>query len=195
MRSSASMHSNDNEMMPMGWYAAYTRHQHEKSAAQILREKGFDVLLPLYQVAHRWKDRTQVVSLPLFPCYLFTRVNLGTRLQVLQTPGICQLVEFAGRPVSVPDQEIISLKTLVQSSARYEPHPFLHSGDRVHIKQGPLAGIEGILVRFKNQYRVVLSVELLQQSVAVEVDLAGIERTVGAQIQSSFNMSQSKCIA
>lgn len=183
------------EMMPLGWYAAYTRHQHEKSAAQILREKGFDVLLPLYQAAHRWKDRTQIVQLPLFPCYLFARVSLQSRLQVLQTPGICQLIEFAGQPVSVPEQEIASIRTLVESSARYEPHPFLHSGDRVEITRGPLAGIEGILVRFKNQFRVVLSVALLQQSVAVEVELAGLERKVAAQKPASFHMSPSKCIA
>lgn len=195
MRSMRGMDSEAREMMPLGWYAAYTRHQHEKSAAQILREKGFEVLLPLYPAAHRWKDRTQVVHLPLFPCYLFARVSLQNRVQVLQTPGICQLVEFAGQAVCVPEQEIDSLKTLMESSARYEPHPFLHSGDRVQIKHGPLAGIEGILVRFKNQFRVVLSVGLLQQSVAVEVDLAGIERTAAAQMPAGFKLSPSKCVA
>lgn len=181
--------------MPLGWYAAYTRHQHEKSAAQILREKGIDTLLPLYQVAHRWKDRTQLVHLPVFPCYVFVRASLQTRLNILQTPGICQLVGFAGQPVVIPEHEIDSLRTLVESSARYEPHPYLHSGDLVHIKLGPLAGIEGILTRFKNQYRVVLSVQLLQQSVAVEVDLAGIERSPVPQIPANPARSPSGCIA
>jgi transcription antitermination factor NusG len=189
----ASMKNSD--IMPLGWYAAYTRHQHEKSAAQILREKGFDALLPLYQAAHRWKDRTQLVHLPVFPCYLFVRASLQSRVNVLQTPGICQLVEFAGQPVAIPEAEMDSLRALVNSSARYEPHPYLHSGDRVYVKYGPLAGIEGILTRFKNQYRVVLSVQLLQQSVAVEVDLAGIERLASAQISANLTASPAKCIA
>lgn len=181
--------------MPLGWYAAYTRHQHEKSATQILREKGFEALLPLYQAAHRWKDRTQLVHLPVFPCYIFVRASLESRVRVLQTPGICQLVGFAGQPVAIPEDEVDSLRILVESSARYEPHPYLHSGDRVHVKHGPLAGIEGILTRFKNQYRVVLSVQLLQQSVAVEVDLAGIERSPAPQIPANLTRTPSRCIA
>jgi transcription antitermination factor NusG len=195
MRSNVDKTLDDCNIMPLGWYAAYTRHQHEKSAAQILQEKGFDALLPLYQVAHRWKDRTQMVRLPVFPCYVFVRASLQSRLKVLQTPGICQLVGFAGQPTAIPECEMDSLRALVKSSARYEPHPYLHSGDCVQIKYGPLAGIEGILTRFKNQYRVVLSVQLLQQSVAVEVDLAGIERTASAQIPASLATSPSKCIA
>jgi len=163
-------------MMPMGWYAAYTRHQHEKSAAQILIHSGIEVLLPLYQAAHKWKDRTQVVCLPVFPCYLFVRASLESRVQVLRTPGVVQFVGVAKQPSLVPDLQIEYIRRAAESVGGLQPHPYLHSGDQVLVKRGPLAGVEGILTRFKGQYRVVLSVHLLQQSVAVEVDLTDLER-------------------
>ncbi|HEV2495931.1 MAG TPA: UpxY family transcription antiterminator [Terriglobia bacterium] len=158
------------------WYAIHTSHQHEKSVSSLLTQKGFDVFLPLYRAAHRWKDRTQQVSLPLFPGYLFLHGGFDRRLAVLTTPGIHGLVSFGQRPAPIPQSEIDAVRRMVAGNAHCEPHPFLKCGDWIRVKSGPLVGLEGILVRKKNLFRLVLSVELLQQSVAVEVDAHLVER-------------------
>jgi transcription antitermination factor NusG len=164
---------------PRSWYALYTRHQHEKTVAHILTNKGFETLLPLYTVAHRWKDRTKLLSLPLFPCYVFLKGGLERRLDIMTTPGIHALVSNAGQPAAIPPVEIDAIRRAVESGSRVEPHPLLKCGDWVRVKCGPLAGIEGILVRKKNLYRLVLSVEMLGKAVAVEVDAFLIERLNG----------------
>jgi len=157
------------------WYAVYTKHHHEKTASELLAGKGFEVFLPLYRAERRWKDRNKVVSLPLFPGYLFLRTSLGRRVEILRTPGVFWLVESAGRPCEVPDLEIEALRRVTESPARIAPHRFLKCGDAVRIREGALAGIEGILTRVRNRYRVVLSVELLQKSIAVEVEASLLE--------------------
>jgi len=162
------------------WYALYTRHQHEKTVARILSNKGHDVFLPLYGVAHRWQDRTKQLSLPLFPCYVFLRGGLDRRLQILSTPGVYTIVGWAGRPAVIPQAEIDAVRRLVESSLRVEPHPFLKCGDRVRVKSGPLQGLEGILVRKKNVFRLVISVEMLGRSAAVEIDGSCLERVSSA---------------
>ena len=159
-----------------GWYALYTRHQHEKCVHRILTGKGFEAFLPLYTSAHQWKDRVKRVSLPLFPCYVFLRAPFSQWLPVLTTPGVHAVVGFGGQPASIPDAEIDALQRVIESSVKAEPHPFLKCGDRVRVKTGPLRGLEGILVRQKNWCKLLLSVEMLQRSVAVEVDLAIVER-------------------
>lgn len=163
-------------VMPDGWYAVYTRHQHEKSAAGLLTDKGFEVLLPLYQTTHRWKDRRQSVLLPLFRSYLFIRASITRRIEILTTPGVCWLVGSGGYPTQLPEHEIEAVRKLAASRYSYQPHPFLNTGERVRVIKGLLYGLEGILTRVKNQGRVVLSVELLRQSAAVEVDLDTLER-------------------
>lgn len=160
-----------------GWYAIYTRHQHEKSAADFLARKGFETFLPLYSATHRWKDRNKVVSLPLYPNYVFLHGGVDRRIAILSTPGTVGLVEFAGRACKIPPVEIEVMRRVVESRINVEPHPFLNCGDWVRVKSGALEGIEGILVRKKNQNRLVLSVDLLQKSVAVEVDAFAVERT------------------
>lgn len=157
------------------WYAAYTKHQHEKAAYEILSRHGFEVFLPLYAASHRWKDRTKTVLLPVFPCYLFLRTNLERKLDILKTPGVFSLVESGGRACEVPESDIDGIRRIVQSSARAEPHPVLKSGEYVRVFRGPLAGLCGILTRMKGNCRVVLSVELLQKAIAVEVDLSMVE--------------------
>jgi transcription antitermination factor NusG len=158
------------------WYAVYTKHQHEKSATNVLTRKGFKVLLPLYHTAHRWKDRMQIVALPVFPCYLFLHTSLQRKLEILQTPGVFWLVGHGGHASLVPDSDIESIRKIMQGGAHVEPHSYLKSGDRVRVLAGPMAGVEGILTRVKNRYRVVLSVDLLQKAVAVEVDVSSVER-------------------
>lgn len=157
------------------WYALYTRHQHEKVVARMLADKGFEVFLPLYFTAHRWQDRTRQLSLPLFPGYVFLRTGLDRRAHVVTTPGVHHFVPSAERPVAIAPPEIEAVRQLTAKSPRVEPHPFLKRGDWVRIKAGPLAGLEGVLTRWKGAFKLVLGVELLQQSVAVEVELADVE--------------------
>jgi len=175
------------------WYAVYTKHQHEKSAKSILAQKGFEVLLPLYRSAHRWKDRTQIVLLPIFPCYLFLRASLNRKLEILRTPGVFWLVENAGHACAVPDSDIEGIRKITEGAAHAEPHPFLKTGMRVRVKVGPLAGVEGILSRVKNQYRIVLSVELLRQAVSVEVDISIVEPLGASRGVSLQALMESGC--
>ncbi len=172
------------------WYAVYTKHQHEKNAAEILTKKGFDVLLPLYRAAHRWKDRSQVVLLPLFPCYVFLQANLDRKSEVLRTPGVFWFVGNGGRACAIPFSEIDAVRRATRGPARFEPHPFLKSGDRVRSGSGVLAGVEGFLTRVKNECRVVLSVELLQKAVAVEVDISIVEPVLPPQRPSAALLSE-----
>jgi transcription antitermination factor NusG len=158
------------------WYVLYTRHQHEKTVAQMLCNKGFEILLPLYSSVNRWKDRTKLITLPLFPCYVFLKGGLERRVDIMKTPGVNALVSSAGRPASVPAEEIEAIQRIVASGADVEPHPFMKCGDRVKVKGGPLMGLEGILVRKKDLYRLVLSVEMLGKSASVEVDSFLVER-------------------
>lgn len=161
-----------------GWYALHTRYQHEKVVAQILAHKQFDVFLPQYTAIHHWKDRDRRLSLPLFPCYLFIRGRLERRLDILTTPGVVGWVGVGG-PSVIPADEMEAVRRVVERIDKVEPHPYLACGDRVRVRTGPLAGMEGVLVRKKNLYRLVLSVEILQRSAAVEVDVSCVERVTG----------------
>jgi transcription antitermination factor NusG len=152
------------------WCAVYTRHQHERSVGEMLQAKGFEVFLPLYDSTRRWKDRKKVLSLPLFPCYVFLRGGLDRRLPVLTTPGVHMMLTRGERIATIPEEEIQAIRRTVEGRLRVEPHPFLRCGDRVRVIRGSLEGVEGILARKKNLYRLVLSVEMLAQSVAVEID-------------------------
>ena len=159
----------------ISWYALYTRHQHEKMVAQTLAGKGFEVFLPLYSAIHRWQDRNKRLSLPLFPGYVFMRTRPDRRAGALTTPGVHYFVPNASRPVPIPPAEIESVRQLTERSTRVEPHPFLKGGDWVRVKAGPFEGVEGMITRWKGVFRLVLSVDLLQQSVAVEVDAFTVE--------------------
>jgi transcription antitermination factor NusG len=157
------------------WCVLYTRHQHEKTVAEILSAKGFEVFLPLYESIRRWKDRSKTLMLPLFPCYVFVRGGFSRRLQVVTTPGVHMLL-FHGEQVAViPEIEIQAIRTAVGGQFRVEPHPFLKCGERVRVIRGSLEGVEGILVRKKNLYRLVLSVDMMAKSVAVEIDATDVE--------------------
>ena len=147
--------------IPSDWYALYTRYQHEKNVALSLSDKGFEVFLPLYTAVHRWKDRDKRLSLPLFPCYIFLRNPTERWLSILAT---------------ISSEEIDAVKRGVGSCLKLEPHPFLECGDRVRLRAGPLEGLEGLLVRKKSVWKLVVSVEMLQRSVAVEVDATMVER-------------------
>lgn len=159
------------------WWVLYTRHQHEKAVAEMLSAKGFEVFLPLYESIRVWKDRSKLLSLPLFPCYVFLRGGLNRRLQVVTTPGV-HMILFHGEHIAiVPETEIHAIRKAVEGPFHVEPHPFLKCGERVRVTRGSLEGVEGILVRKKNLYRLVLSVDMMAQSVAVEIDATDVEPT------------------
>jgi transcription antitermination factor NusG len=140
--------------------------------AAALARKGLAGFLPLYRSRRRWSDRIKELELPLFPGYVFCWFAYGERLKVLKTPGVTSLVRFGKTVIPVPDQEIQNLKILVSSGLPVSPWPVLQVGQRIHIVHGPLSGVDGILLRIKDSWRVVVSVSLLSRSVAVEIDRA-----------------------
>jgi transcription antitermination factor NusG len=154
------------------WYAAYTSANHEKRVALQLGQRSIEHFLPLYESVRRWKDRQVRLQMPLFPGYVFVQLALRDRLQVLQVPGVAKLVGFNGTPAALPPEEIETLRRGLEGGLRVEPHPFLTVGRRARIIAGPFAGLEGILKRKKSRLRVVVSLELIQRSVAVDVDVA-----------------------
>jgi transcription antitermination factor NusG len=174
----------ESAMCPSPWWAVYTRHQHEKVVAEMLSTKGFEVFLPLYESVRRWKDRRMLLSLPLFPCYVFVRGGVDRKLHVVTTPGIHMILYHGEKVAIIPDQEIEAIQRAVTGTYRIEPHPFLKCGMRVRVIRGSLEGVEGILTRKKNLFRLVLSVDMLAQSVSVEVNAADVE-TCGSSADTS----------
>jgi len=167
------------------WYAVHTRHQHEKNVARVLADKGFEAFLPLYTAVHRWKDRDKQLSLPLFPCYVFLRSPLDRWQPILTTPGVHSVLGFGGKRSMIPHTEIEAIRRMVGSPLKAEPHPFLKCGDRVRLRAGALQGLEGILLRKRNVWKLLVSVEMLQRSVAVEVDASMVERVGSKWIESA----------
>jgi transcription antitermination factor NusG len=158
------------------WYAAHTRHQHEKMVATMLANKGFEVFLPLYSEVRQWRDRLKRVELPLFSCYVFLRGDLDRRLAIVSTPGVHGLVTSAGKLAGIPEEEIDAVRSVIANRVKVEPYPFLKCGDLVRVKSGALRGLEGFLVRKKGQARLIISVALVERSVAAEVDSNAVER-------------------
>lgn len=177
------------------WNVVYTRHQHEKAVSDSLARSGVEVFLPTYNVIRQWTDRKKQLSLPLFPCYVFVRSCFAQFVNIFATPGFHSVVMFAGRPASISECEIGAIRKAVESKVRAEPHPFLCCGDRVRVRSGPLADLEGILVRKKGSYRLVLSLELLRKSIAVEVDAFSVQRLPRRSIGSLISAVQSKTLA
>ena len=160
---------------PAHWYALQTYPRHEKRLHEDLRLRALESFLPLYETVHRWKNGCKVrVELPLFPGYLFVKIDPRERFKVLNLPGAVSIVGSASGPWPLPDSDIDSLRTSVQSG-KFEPHPYVAAGQRVRIKSGPLADLTGFLVRQSGGFRVVLSVELIRQATAVEVDADEVE--------------------
>ena len=159
----------------VNWYAAHVCSRHEKQVFSQLQERQIETFLPLYRSVRRWKDRRKELELVLFPGYVFVHIDLKDRLRILQLPSVVRFVSFNGQPAALQDSEIELLSKGLASGVRAEPHPYLKVGNRVRIRSGPLAGAEGILVRRKDKFRVVLSIDLIMRSVAVEVDEADID--------------------
>src|SRR5271154_6067614 len=169
-----TQHSDSDGLTPdlFPWFALQVRTRNEAGVAEQLSGRGYERFLPLYKVRKRWSDRIKEVDAPLFPGYLFCRFDPQDRLPILKTPGVMQIVGFKNGPVAVDESEIQALQTIVAAGAPHQPWPFLTAGDRVRIESGPLLGLEGILTEVRRSHRLILSVTLLQRSVAVEIDSA-----------------------
>ncbi len=158
------------------WFAAYTYPRHEKKVAEYLSWSGVESFLPLYKEARTWKNGLRVViEKPLFPSYVFVHIDVSDSLKILRTPSVASLVTVAGAPAPLANREVEALMAGV-SQLDLLPHPYLRKGDRVRVKSGPFAGQEGVLVLWKNRWRVVISIDLLMQAVSVEIDSSSLER-------------------
>lgn len=159
------------------WYALHTRSRHEKVAAEELWKRQIECFLPLREVVSKWKDRRKRVQFPLFPGYLFVHTQIHQRrLDIVKVPAVVRILGLHGEPLPIPDDQIQAVKTLVFSTLEYDPYPYLGEGARVRILRGPLRGLQGILLEKKNRYTFILSIDLIQKSVACEVDAADVEK-------------------
>jgi len=159
----------------MQWYAVSVRPRHEKLVTRHLEHQGLNHFLPVYRSVRRWKDRRKELDMALFPGYVFVNLDLRDRLLVLRAPGTVQFVTFQGQPAAIPESEIRALEASLSAGLRVQPHPYLHQGARVRLKRGPLVGTEGIMIRRKERFRLVLSIDLIMRSVMFEVDEADVE--------------------
>jgi len=157
------------------WYALRVRSRHEDAVARHLEARGLESFLPLYRSQRRWSDRVKEIDLPLFPGYVFCHFNAMNRLPILTTPGVVHVVGAGKIPVPIDETEIAAIQVAAKSGLPSEPWPSLCIGHRVRIEHGPLLGIQGILSGFRGHRRLVLSVTLLQRSIAVQVDEAWVQ--------------------
>ena len=156
------------------WYAVWTRSRHEAAVREQLANKGIEAFLPTVTRWSRWKDRKKRIDWPLFPGYCFARIGATETLPVLSCAGVVAFVSFEGRPATIPEREIESVRTLVESELRFDPCPLVREGDLVEVVRGPLRGVVGRLIRKGSHARLVLSVGLIGQGVTVEVDAADV---------------------
>jgi transcription antitermination factor NusG len=157
------------------WFAAHVRSRHEKKVVMQLENSNLECFLPLYQARHRWQDRNAVVSLPLLPGSVFTRIFPRERMRVITIAGVVSLVGLHGQPTPIAAQEIESLRQCVSRNGSLQPHPYLSVGRRVRVKSGPFTDAEGILMRRKGRSRLILSIHLIERSVSVEVDACDVQ--------------------
>jgi transcription antitermination factor NusG len=162
------------------WFAILARTGRERTATMLLENAGYECYLPVSKFVRRWSDRMKEVEVPLFPGYLFCRMNQHNRLPVLMTPGVIQIVGVGKTPIPVEEQEIAAIQHVGKSGLPTMPWPYLEVGNVVRIEEGPLDGLTGIVLKIKSGLKLVLSVSLLQRSVAVEIDRRWISSTVGA---------------
>ena len=159
-----------NDSSPLKWFAIRVKSNFEMTVATVVHQKGFEEFLPLYRSCHRWSDRKKTVDLPLFPGYIFCRIDPNFRLPILTIPGVLHFIGIGKVPVPIDDFEIAAIQNAVHSGLRAEPWEYLNVGQLVRVDHGPLAGLEGILIETRKQFRVVVSLTLLQRSVAVEIE-------------------------
>jgi transcription antitermination factor NusG len=175
------------------WFALAVKPRHDKAVARSLESKGFETFVPLFTRRRCYSTRYKDSELPLFPGYVFCRFDAGFRLPIVTTPGITQILGNGNSPSPLSETEINSLQTAVRAQLPIEPFPYLKVGQRVRIEEGVLSGVEGIVIRMKQSFRLVLSITLLQRSVLLEVDRVGIsvprimQQPVGSSVETSIH--------
>jgi len=169
----------ETENITYPWFALRVRSRYEHTVATHLQRRGYESLLPLYKCRHRWSDRFKEIDLPLFPGYVFCQFNPLNRLPILSIPGVVHVVGVGRTPVPIDESEIAAIQAAVKSGLPRQPWPFLEIGHRVRIEYGPLCGVQGILLGFRGHHRLVLSVTLLQRSVAVQIDETWVQPISG----------------
>lgn len=164
-----------NSAAQLSWFAAYTASHHEKQVLNQFTHRNVEAYLPLYKTSRKWQKRPSVtLDLPLFPNYVFVRISRKQRVDVLGTPGVFSIVGSASNAWELPEREIEALRKGLHER-KVEPHPYLVVGERARVKTGVLAGLEGVIVRKKNSLKIVLTLDQIMQSVAIEVDAAELE--------------------
>jgi transcription antitermination factor NusG len=176
------MNESAESIAQLPWYAIRVKSNCERVVSMGLRARGYEDFLPVYRTRRTWSDRQKDIDRPLFPGYVFCRLDLGKRQPVIATPGVVSIIGIGLTPVAVSEAEMDAVQKVVRAGLAANPWPFLQVGDRVLIERGPLAGIEGRLVEVKRSIRVVLSIELLQRSIAAEVDKSWV-RPIKTAIQ------------
>ncbi len=166
------MYPAGNNILP--WFAVRVRSNFEQKVCASLSGMGYETFLPTYRQRRAWTDRVKETDVPLFPGYTFCRIDPAFRLPLLKVPGVVSMVGAAKRPEPIPDEEISAIRTIIETRLTVQPWPFLHVGQKIKIHKGPLSGVEGILVGFKDDYRMVVSVTLLKRSVAVQLEGAWV---------------------
>lgn len=156
------------------WFAVRVRSNFERQVGMMLTGRGFDTFLPTYRERRCWSDRIKELDVPVFPGYMFCKLDPQRPMHLLTTPGVVNIVGIGKRPEPISDEEIAAVRLIVEKTLTARPWPFLHVGQKIRVHRGPLSGVEGFLVDFKSGYRVVVSVTLLQRSVSAEVDGAWI---------------------
>lgn len=161
------------------WYAIHVKSRHEFKVLDRLTGTGIEAFLPIVERLSKWKDRKKLVAFPLFPGYMFVHItrSYDSMLPVLKTTGVVRFLGMVpGEPETVPDDQIIRLQRLVKSKEELDPYPYLKEGQRVRIKKGPLAAVEGILVERAGKHLLVLSVDILRQGVSLKIEASEVER-------------------
>jgi transcriptional antiterminator NusG len=152
------------------WFGIRTRSNQERITASVLEQKGYENYLPTYRTSRRWSDRIVESDQPLFPGYVFCRFDPKKRLPIITTPGVVSIVGFGSEPAPIADKEIEAVQSILRSGLASEPCSFLQEGQRIRVTRSSLEGLEGILVKKKTEWRMVVSISLLQRSISVEID-------------------------
>ena len=168
------------------WYALYVRSRHEKKVENSLRVKGYRVFSPSYRTKRKRVDRIAEIEVPLFPGYVFCLFDSDKRLPILMTPGVVGVVRRGNRAEPVDETEIASLRTVALAGRPVQPWPFLKMGQRIRLQAGPLAGVEGIFLRVKDEYHLVVSITLLQRAVSVIIEKEAVAPLFFGERQTSF---------
>ena len=166
-----------NQSQKKFWYAVCLKSRHEFKAEKKLLEKRIETFLPVIERIRQWKDRKKVVSFPLFSGYIFVNIpdNYNSMLSILKTPGVVRFLTQEGKPSPIPEEQISSLKKLIDNNEQIDPHPYISEGQQVRITSGPLTGVEGILMEKLKHNFLVISIDLIKQGAAVKIDAFDIE--------------------